>query len=39
MMVEGVIQPGTSSISSPVLLVKKKDGTWRFCNDYSNSLL
>jgi len=34
MLNEDIICPSTNPFSSLVILIKKKDGTWRFCVNY-----
>lgn len=34
MLDQGVVQPSCSPFVAPVVLVGKKDGTWRLCMDY-----
>jgi hypothetical protein len=34
MLASGVIRPSTCAFSSPLIVVKKKDSTWRLCPDF-----
>ena len=38
MLQQNVIQSSCSPRSSPVVMVKKMNGDWRFCVDFQNSI-